>query len=173
MKCPSCAQDLIEKKHENFQILSCLQCSGMFIMREELKKIETSADPFLSWINFDLWKHHPSHDILHGDRYCPSCANNFHTLSYPDSDIRIDVCHPCQAVWINPDMLSRFHNYLEEKISNESIAEYVKDFGHELVEVIAGKEKARNLGILLKLLHFRIFAQWSFIEKLIESLPKL
>jgi Zn-finger nucleic acid-binding protein len=173
MHCPDCSHELAVQNYKGFRIQTCPSCKGMFILQEELQMLETKEDPSVGWLDLELWKHHSKYETTRGSVGCPSCAGHFHTLSYPHSDVQLAVCHECRAVWLNEKMLDKLHKYLDQKISNESVGDYLKDFGHEIVEVLQGHEKPQNLGIIFKLLQYRVFAQIPFIKNLIQNLPKV
>src|SRR5574341_1915170 len=164
MNCPECSNDLVTKSHKGLKIQTCPRCEGMFILQEELKAIEKDKDPAVAWMDLELWRHREKYEAIRGALSCPSCGSPFHSLSYPDSEVRIQVCHECRAVWLNEKMLQELHSYLEKRITSETTAEYLKDLGHEILEVLQGKESLKSLGIILKLLQYRIFTNLPFIK---------
>lgn len=145
----------------------------MFILQEELKQIEKAEDPNLAWLDLELWRHHHQYEAIQGNLTCPSCQGPFHILHYPNSEVKISVCHACRAVWLNKKMLETLHLYLEKKLTSETITGYLKDIGHELHDLLKGKEHIKSLGIILKLLQYRIFAEFPSIKNLIQNLPKV
>lgn len=173
MQCPECSIDFVSQKNHQLSIQTCPSCKGMFILQEELKIIENNEDPNTGWMDLELWRHRDHYEAQPSNLPCPSCGSCFHTLSYPKTHVHIQVCHDCRAVWLNEKMLQDIHLYLEDKITSETVSDFIKDFGHEMIEIIKGHEKIKSLGIILKLIHCRIFAEFPFIEKLIENLPKV
>lgn len=173
MQCPECSLDFISQKNHQLNIQTCPSCKGMFILQEELKIMENNQDPDTAWLDLELWRHRDQYEAQPSNLACPSCGSCFHTLSYPQTNIHIQICHDCRAVWLNEKMLLNLHHYLEDKITSETIADLIKDFGHEIIEIIKGHEKFKSLGVILKLIHCRVFAEFPFIEKLIENLPKV
>lgn len=173
MNCPQCSTELASKNLKGLKIQTCPQCEGMFILQEDLEVIEKEQDPAVAWMDFELWRHREKYEAASGTLSCPSCSDPFHTLHYPDSQVRIQVCHECRAVWLNEKMLQEFHRYLEKRITSETAGEYLKDLGHELFEVFKGKENPKSLGMILKLLQYRIFAELPFIKNIIQNLPKV
>ena len=173
MNCPVCTTELKNTKQHDVMVPTCSSCNGLFVLEEELKLIETKEDPFLRWLDPDLWKHEDKYEAKHGERSCPSCANHMHTLKYMRSNIEIEVCHECRAVWLEKGELEKILTYLEEKITNETVAEYFKELGSETLDVIKGKEDLKSLQTVLKLLGYRIFTQFPSIRRLIQSLPKM
>ncbi|MDP3980028.1 MAG: zf-TFIIB domain-containing protein [Chlamydiota bacterium] len=173
MNCPDCNVTLINEKQHGVEIPECPSCRGFFILEEALKKIEVNKDPFLEWLDPELWKHEQQYEAIHGERDCPSCRKSLHTLKYMHSDIEVDVCHECRAVWLEEGELEKILSYLEDKITTETVGQYLKELGHETVEVIKGEENLKGLSMVLKLLGYRFFSQFPAIEKLIQSLPKL
>lgn len=173
MKCPQCNSALESRKLQDVSIETCPSCKGMFLLQEELKAIEKKKDPDLAWLDFELWRHRDQYEAVRGDLDCPSCTGHFHTLSYPDSKVKIEVCHECRGVWMNEETLKNLHRYLESRIVSESIPQYLKDLGHEFMQILTGHENVKSLGIVLKLLQYRIFSEIPFIKNLIQSLPKV
>ncbi len=172
MKCPACNNDFESKKHGTLEIQTCPSCQGMFIFQEELEEIETKKDPALALINLELWKHRDKYEILQGNENCPSCAQPFHCISYPQSKIKIHVCHECRAIWLKENELKELHDYLESKLSSESLGALIKDAGHELSQIFLGKDTPKNIHLVFKILEYRIFSEFPFIKNLIQSLPK-
>jgi Zn-finger nucleic acid-binding protein len=173
MHCPECSTDLTAKKLKGLDIQTCPNCQGMFILQEELKIIEKDKDPEVAWLDLELWRHREKYEAGRGNLSCPSCSNFFHALSYPNSNVQIQVCHECRAVWLNEKMLQELHQYLEKRITSETVVEYLKDLGHESLEVLKGKENLKTLGVILKLLQYRIFTNLPFIKNMIQNLPKV
>ncbi len=172
MKCPTCHTGLESKSHGAFKIQTCPSCHGMFILQEELKAIETAKDPALSLLDLELWKHRDQYEVLRTSESCPSCGKPFHCISYPQSKIKINVCHECHAVWLKEKELKELHDYLENKLSSESMGALIKDAGHELSQILQGKDSPKNINLVFKVLEYRIFSQFPFIKNLIQSLPK-
>lgn len=173
MKCPSCSSALESKNLGGLKIQTCPSSHGMFILQEELKKIEEAKDPDLALFDLELWKHRDQYEAIPSHSSCPSCANTLHHINYPQSQVRIEVCHECRAVWLNDQMLKALHVYLEKRLSTETTGEFIRDASHEIAQIFRGKESPKTFNVILRLIKYRIFSEFPFIKNLIQSLPKV
>jgi len=85
------------------------------------------------------------------------------------------LCNVCHGIWLDKGELDKIIKYLEEKISRETLSEYLKDIGKEFVEVFAGPEKISSeiadFLIVMKLFEYRLLAKIPAISKIIAGLP--
>jgi Zn-finger nucleic acid-binding protein len=143
----------------------------MWVSRRDLEKMKKAEDEYLGWVHLDLWKDHEDSTVVRSEKRCPQCSKKMVLLKYPGTDIEIDLCDSCESVWLEKGELEKLVNYLKDRINNETVAEYIRELGHELKEVFIGKDEVADILKVLKLLEYRIFTEFPFISKMISKVP--
>lgn len=176
MNCPVCRENLAETMRDGVAVVSCPACGGLWVGEKQLEEIEGREDRFLRWLDLDLWKDFEEHDIGPSERLCPSCGENLHRIEHREIGAVIDICTRCRAVWFDAGELERVLHYLEEKIDNETVAEYLKELGKDAVDLVAWEKpvagELRQIATVLKLLEYRIFSRFPVLARLAGQLPK-
>ncbi len=176
MFCPNCKdKNLTRADYKGIQLDSCPACYGVWFDKDELRRVKDKEDKFLRWIDFDPWEDETKFRIDKSPRVCPDCGVPFYTVKYDGLPIEIDLCNVCHGIWLDKGELDKIIKYLEEKISRETLSEYLKDIGKEFVEVFAGPEKISSeiadFLIVMKLFEYRLLAKIPAISKIIAGLP--
>jgi hypothetical protein len=87
----------------------------------------------------------------------------------------VDVCLNCRGVWLDKDELDKILSELKTKINTETIPEYLGDLEMEIKDLVLhpanNKEELRNIAIIMKLIEYRLAAQYPAITKITSSLP--
>ena len=178
MFCPICKkQQLKEKIFHNTEVDYCPACLGIWFEENELKWAKDSKDQDLNWVDIDLWKNPEKFKISRGQRrLCPSCRMPLYEVYYGDSGIIIDVCNLCHGIWLDRKEFSKITNWLKEKADYELLNNYsvnlVKEFGEVFFGPDSLKEEVADFLTILKLLNYKLTAQYPTISKLILSVPK-
>ena len=177
MNCPKCGQQLKQIKIAGEKVDHCENCGGLWFDKDELKLVRDRRDKDLSWLEFDLWNDKNKIAVSGNQSVnCPKCGKSLFKVKYGDSDIMVDVCLNCRGVWLDKKELDKIINYLEKKISKETIPEYLKDLEREAVELVAHPSKitveARHILILMKLIEYRFISQHPRLAEIVSELPK-
>jgi len=189
MNCPKCkTKKLSEKvKISDVVIDRCPSCSGLWFERDELrlakdKKLKDARwldieikDKSLNWIEFDLWKDESKFKAEKDVKFCPHCQTSLYEIDYGDSGVKIDVCGVCKGIWLDRGEFKKIIKYLEEKVDYELLNNYVKNLISETKEIFIGPESIRSeiadLLILIKLLKYKLAAQYPVLTEIILNLP--
>lgn len=175
MKCPKCGKYLDEISVNHCKVDRCSVCGGIWFDKDELSAVKDERDKNLSWLDFDLWKDEnklkPSGTFID----CPRDGSPLFKIKYGPSGVMVDVCLECRGVWLDKDELDKIVEELKEKVNKETIPEYLKDLEEELKDLIFepgnSKEELRNIAIIMKLIEYRLAAQYPKITEITSSLP--
>lgn len=175
MKCPKCDKYLDEVVINHTKVDRCGRCGGIWFDQHELKHVQDERDFNLSWLDFDLWsdenKFKPSGSFID----CPRDGKPLFKIKYGPSDVMVDVCLECRGVWLDKDELDKILLELKEKVNKETLPEYLKDLEEEIKDLIVepehGKEDLRNIVIIMKLISYRLAAQYPKITEISSILP--
>lgn len=176
MQCPLCKTPFIKLSYKGVELDLCTNCSALWFDKDELRKTKDEHDEFLRWIDPDIWRDTIHFRISPSKKLCPRDAVPLYETTYDATGVRIDVCSICEGILLEKGEFDRIIDELRKQISSESIRGYLKDIGQETLEVFtAGKGFSEEIGdllIVLKLLSYRILAQYPFLQELIRQLPK-
>ncbi len=176
MICPVCKEALTDSLRDGVRVVSCPRCRGLWVRERQLEEIKDREDMFLRWLDLDLWKDLEKHAIGVSERTCPSCGERLHRVEHGDTGTVIDVCVRCNAVWLDQGELDTIIGYLEEKIDNETVSEYLKELGHEAVELMTGRkplaEEMGDMATVLKLLEYRVFTRFPVLSGIVKRIPR-
>ncbi|MDD3006001.1 MAG: zf-TFIIB domain-containing protein [Candidatus Pacebacteria bacterium] len=175
MKCPRCGKSLDEIIVGNCRVDRCDKCGGIWFDKDELSTIRDERDGNLSWLDFDLWS--DINKLKSGGTYldCPRDGGPLYKIQYGSSDVMADVCLECHGVWLEKGEMEKIIKNLEQKINKETLPEYLRDLELEVhglfLEAGHTKEELRNIAIIMKLIAYRLVAQYPKITKIVASLP--
>lgn len=175
MNCPNCHLELKVTDHKGITIHRCTACEGFWFEGDEFKEAMEKEDQFLRWANFNLWKNALDHSLKNRAESCPDCLQELFEVRYKGSDIRPWVCVACHGVWVEKDELKKIINYLEEELDSQTVKDFIKQLGKEAVEILSHEklsEQFRDLKTVLKLIGYRLFSRFQFLDKLSRTLPK-
>lgn len=176
MRCPKCEQILENISMHKVSVEHCKKCGGIWFDRDELKMVRDERDKNLSWLNIDLWDDANKIESEEGNYMaCPIDGKNLFKVKYSPSDVVVDVCLDCRGVWLDKGELDKILRQLEDKVNSETLPEYLKDLGEEIKDLVLEKgntkEEIRNVLILMKLIEYRLAAQYPKITEITSVLP--
>lgn len=176
MKCIACNTDLIAEDYKGLSLHKCPECGNIWLKKDTLRQFTDKTDQFLSHIDVDLWKHDARHKVTKAGTQCPSCEAELYLLDYQGSHIVIPICFSCESVWLSEENRQKLFSYLDQLLSSETITEYMKEIGHDAMEVIRGKEslhdELHDLKTILILIEYRVFSKLPVLERIISDFPK-
>lgn len=157
-------------------IYECVVCHALWLKRDELRQYKDITDEYLCWLDVDLWQKEEHHGVTPSEHTCPECDKTLYNVDYHGSHIVLPVCFECKGVWLEESTREKLFQYLEDQITNETVAGYLKEIGHDAMDVIAGREKLtdeiRDLKTILVLLEYRIFSKFPMLERFLSDFPK-
>ena len=118
-----------------------------------LKDREAHGD--YRWIDFDLWRDRERFRLGKQERLvCPRDKGTLTSVRYGGSRVRADICATCQGVWLDGGEYERILKYLDKRVNEETVGEFLADLRHEFVELFTGREGLRSeIGDIAKVLH--------------------
>lgn len=175
MKCADCGNALERARVGGVGLEKCPGCGGLWVLDNDFKGLRAATDRFVRWLNPDLWSDIEKHEIGRGGRDCPGCGGVLHEVRYADSEISIDICPACRGVWLQDGELKKIVSYLEEIVDARTVGDYLKSIGHETAEIVTHQEKIsediKDLGVLMKLLEYRVISRFPTLSRLASKLP--
>ena len=175
MNCPSCAKQLNKKKLENFEIAMCDTCKGMWLDTFTFQEIATHESPFSELLKIDIWEEVTKHKVKPGPGKCPKCEKRLYISEYVDSQIHIDLCPICQGLWFDRGELEKVMAYIEKEIDNETVGHLFNELGEEVKDFLTGQKslesEVKHVGLIIKLLEYRVFSKFPLLQKLANSIP--
>lgn len=182
MKCVKCDKNLKKADYKGIQLDYCEECQGIWFDRGELRKVKDKEDEFIRWIDIDPWKNKDKFEISKSGKICPVCGVPLYIIGYDGFPIWVDVCNVCYGIWLDKGEFDEIVAYMKEKVEQETLSEYLKDIGEEVVEVLAGparlparQEKIaseiKDLLVVMKLFEYRLLSRIPAISQIIARLP--
>lgn len=177
MLCPTCKKIKLDQI-----ILSgveadyCPKCLGLWFEEEELRLAKDYKDKDLAWLDIDLWQDEKKFIISQSQKICPHDRLPLYETSYPDSNIKVDLCNICKGVWLDRGEFKKIIQYLKDKASKEVLDNYLKNLREEFGEIFQGpedlKEEINDFVAVLKLFVYKFNTQHPAIAKIISNLPR-
>jgi len=139
MRCPIDQTELTPLEYEGCLVHTCRTCGGELMGGDSLTHIVNVRDETFSKAHIDTAGTAPARSgpvAVDHDLSCPFCEQPMQTLNYAgDSDVIIDRCTSCSAVWLDRDELEHAQVLLERW----------QDEAPEQMRAIAGElERARR-----------------------------
>jgi len=177
MKCPSCKNRKTKKAvFYGTEADYCPKCLGLWFEEDELRRAKDEKDKELIWLDIDLWKDKSRFKITQSPIICPLCSVPMYSVKYGDSQIEVDLCNLCHSIWLDRGEFKKIINYLKERGKEEVLKNYLKNLFKEGAEIIVGPEtfdeEVEDFLALIKLLNYKLMAQYPKISQLILGLPK-
>lgn len=176
MICPVCKVAIADTTRDGVAVVSCPSCHGLWVTERQLEEIKDREDRFLRWLDLDLWKDIEDHEIGVSEKSCPSCGERLHSIEHSDIGVVIEVCVRCRAVWLDPGELEAIIGYLEDRVDNETVSEYLRELGHEAVGLVKGEkplpEEMKDIATVFKLLEYRVFSRLPILSGIVGRLPR-
>ena len=175
MKCPTCMKELSKKKLDNFDIAMCDSCRGMWLDSFTFDEIKNIESPFSELLKIRIWDEMKKHKVTPSTKICPQCTKRLYKSEYADSGVNMDICPFCKSIWFDRGELEKVIKYIDKEISSETIGDLFNELGMEAKEFLVGQEpfdkEIKHVGLILKLMEYRVFSKFPFLQKLANSLP--
>jgi Zn-finger nucleic acid-binding protein len=175
MKCPKCDYELSELVLGGSKVHHCGRCGGIWFDKDELSAVKDERDQDLSWLEYDLWSDKDQLQPSGSSVECPRDRQPLFKIKYGPSDVLVDVCMECHGVWLDKDELDKILAELKEKVTTETIPEYLRDLETQVKDLVVDpghtKEELRNIAIIMKLIEYRLAAEHPTLAKITSSLP--
>jgi Zn-finger nucleic acid-binding protein len=175
MRCADCGVPLERELRGGIPVHACTACGSLWILDTDFKNLRGSMDRFVRWLNPDLWSDMARHELGSGMRSCPGCGRKLHEVRYADSDIVIDICPACRGIWLHRGELDKIIRYLEGIVDSATVSDYLRSMGHETAELVRHRDnildELQNLGILMRLLEYRVVSRLPALAALAAKLP--
>lgn len=177
MNCPHHHKTKLNKAiFNNVEVDFCETCLGLFFEHDELRVAKDEKDENLQWLDIDLWKDKSKFEISKINLLCPNCQLPLYTVTYEDSNIRVEICSVCKGIWLDRGEFKNIIDYLKQKAQYQVLENYFANLIEEITEVFVGPEtlKQEILDVLtiLKLLNYKLAVRFSTITEIISNLPK-
>jgi len=177
MRCVECGEQLTARRQGGVYVDACPACGALWVLDKNFSELRAARDEFIRWLNPDLWSDVEKHERGETKRECPACGKPLHEVRYADSDIALDICPSCKGIWLDRGELDKIVAYLGNIVDHRKVMDYLKEMGHEAADMIAHREKIagelKNMGILMKLLEFRIISRFPALSRIASKLPPL
>jgi Zn-finger nucleic acid-binding protein len=114
LTCLICSQTMLRLHRDGLWLDGCSHCGGIWLDRGELESARHLTVETLAVIDAKLgWTSDPPGGVgvPAGDRSCPACRLAMRETPAPKaSGVRVDVCHACQGVWLDPGEIDRIQS---------------------------------------------------------------
>ncbi|MBN1520959.1 MAG: zf-TFIIB domain-containing protein [Candidatus Aureabacteria bacterium] len=175
MNCPSCRRELVKKKLEKFEIADCNFCKGLWIDSFTFDKLKEFESPFSPLLKINIWEDAEKHKVIPSSKSCPQCEKKLYKTEYADSHVHLDICPFCHGIWFDRGELEKVIAYIDKEISDETLSELFNELGEELKDFLIGQKsfekEIKHVGLILKLVEYRVFSKFPLLQKLANSLP--
>ena len=159
------------------QIDECPRGHGAWFEDQELRTAKDEADPDLSWMDFEIWKHPDRFALGTSQLACPDDKTPLVQLQYSDTAVTIDCCPSCHGIWLDKGEFARVIDALETELTTKTFSDYVKASVSEANELVTGPESTlsewRDFRAVLRLLRFRFFVEHQGLSKLLTRIPRI
>ena len=175
MNCPVCLKELNKRKLDNFDIAMCDSCKGMWIDSFTFEEIQHLESPFSELLKVKMWDKIKEHKVMPSTKSCPKCTQRLFQSEYSDSGVNIDICTSCRGIWFSRGDLEKVISYIDKEINQETISDLFNELGEGAKDFLIGREpvdkEIKHIGLVLKLMEYRLFSKFPLLQKLANSLP--
>lgn len=171
MNCPVCRKELIEENYKGVMLHRCGGCDGFWFEKGEFEEVVEKEDEFLKWSDLELWKQNESHSLGARSESCPNCSDTLYEVKYKGHDIHPWVCLQCKGAWIRKEEMEKIIEYLEESLDSQTLTDFFKHLGEVFSETDT-KEQFKDFKMVLKLINYRLFTKFPFLDRLSRNIPK-
>jgi Zn-finger nucleic acid-binding protein len=113
MNCPDCNVALVNRKRDGIEMEICPSCSGMWLSRQELARLEDEV--------FDFGDDEKG-SLMFGEtpttRKCPQCGKLMEGFQYRLCDLEMDFCTEGHGYWLDADEDKRVLELMKEEEQN-------------------------------------------------------
>ncbi len=136
LNCPQCRHHLLKPlRHENVRLDACTHCGGVWFDPNELDIVLHRYDPNYRREGSIAKKLGPK--VIGSPKKCPRCQVSLTTHEFEQgSDLKIDLCHSCNGVWLDKGELDHAKIFYEIPEAKERIEKEI-NWAHWLFQFIA------------------------------------
>jgi Zn-finger nucleic acid-binding protein len=95
MKCPNCADELVQQRRDGVNADCCPGCEGLWLTPQALDALEDEA------FDVDDEKGLLVFSSISSARTCPQCGDGLRTFSYRLHDTHLDYCLSGHGYWLD------------------------------------------------------------------------
>lgn len=174
--CPKCKTHLADTIFNNAEVDYCEKCLGLWFQKDELRWAKDEKDKELIWMDVNIWDNEKEFKVSPGIRACPECRVPLYEVHYGSSKIIVDVCNLCYGVWLDRGEFIKIVDWLKEQKNYGVLNNYSKNLFKQAAEIFTGPETLReeilDFIAILKVLNYKLAAQYPAIARIISNLPK-
>jgi Zn-finger nucleic acid-binding protein len=163
MRCPRCAQALVERTFEGVRARQCPSCAGLWLERAAFQEAGARVDPDVAWLDLSLWKDVARFQATPTVHPCPGCSRALVRLRHGDDDHALDYCSSCHGAWVDRDAFRAIVETLRHEVSRLSAGQVLeaslREAGHLLTHPGSALSEWKDLAQLLRLLEVRVLAE--------------
>lgn len=174
MDCPVDGTTLETQNISSTEVHECPQCRGLWLEKDELRRVKDHADPDLNWLDFDLWSDHEAFKVDWSDRRCPQCGRKLASISYASTGVTVEYCTDEHGVWLDHGELQAIIEALEHEVHTKDVPDYIAASLREAREIVTGDEGLasdwKDFLTVTRLLQYRVFVENPKVAELIVAL---
>jgi Zn-finger nucleic acid-binding protein len=176
MKCPECETELETLQLDGLTLPSCPSCQGMWLDDDTFRMGKDLAEPNAVWLDFALWGDPERYIARESLRACPGCNQPMVQLEYGDTNVAVDHCDRCRAVWLDGGEFKGIIAALRDELSSMTSTEYLLASFDEAGDLITGPESRmsewKDLTAVLRLFSLRFSIDHPTLKRLLLSLGR-
>lgn len=176
MECPIDGTTLETHAIHSINVDECDQCHGLWFEKGELNKAKDASESDLNWLDFDLWSDQDFFSMDWSSRECPQCGKIMATISYAETEVKVDYCTDGHGVWLDKGEFQAILGALESEVNTKSLSGYVSASLSEAMEIITGDEGFisdwKDFLTVTRLLQYRVLAENPRVAELLLALQE-
>jgi Zn-finger nucleic acid-binding protein len=143
--CPVDGSQLDRYKAFSMQIEACPKCHGMWLVRDELRKLKNKMqDGVTRWVNDEIESLDHTAAIPTQRKCVKDKTTNMVSVVFGKSKVVIDLCQKCGGTWLDQGSFEAITNYLRDELGTTmSPAEMKKHAEKDLERVWSGGPESR------------------------------
>jgi Zn-finger nucleic acid-binding protein len=175
--CPSCGEKLLSRRYRDHVVEKCPSCAGMWFSAQELQRAREEGDASIDWTQ-KLLEYGRKLRVKKGRRMkCPQDGATLAAIHYGPSEVIVDICTECRGVWFDHGEFAKVARDLEDASVDKSSVDYLKDFAHEVSELVSGdkglSEELKDVQTTWHLFKNRLALDHPLLESFLETMGKI
>jgi Zn-finger nucleic acid-binding protein len=143
--CPVDGTQLDRYKAFSMQIEACPKCHGMWLVRDELRRLKNKMlDGVTRWVNDEIENLQRAAAIPTKRKCVRDKSTNMVSVIFGKSKVVIDLCPKCEGTWLDQGSFEAINDYLRDELGTTmSPAEMKKHAEQDLERVWSGGPESR------------------------------
>ena len=142
-KCPVDGATLDLYSIFSMEFEGCLQCRGMWLVKDELRKLKNKAlAGRLHWLNDEIDNVEKTAAVP-SERACPNFHGKMLSVVFGKSSIVIDWCPKCHGIWLDRAEFDSILEYLNTEAANATRKDIEKEIVQDLKKLWKGGSESR------------------------------